>query len=203
MSDPASLTPELIELGDIDELIRHVDRLCAARDWHGVLDLRDRCRAALARGKQLWPVASHAEYRIALEADPSVTACVLVDGAGHFALGPLSEVSASTHTWAEMAPHLLAGPVASATAHERLLRGENLDPAATSRLTVERWSELPLYLSEWEPVYPVASYTAYDADFPAPEVPSLSEVGPRSTRRARARSRCRRRPSRPVPNMDH
>ena len=92
---------ELVEVGDLDELTRHIDRLCSAGDWDGLVDLRDRCRRALERGKQLWPAASHAEYRLALEAPGQWAGAVLVPGAGAFALGPLPEVAASTHTWAE------------------------------------------------------------------------------------------------------
>jgi hypothetical protein len=58
---------DLIELGDPDELLREVDRRCDARDWPGLLELRDRCLAAVERGKQLWGVAAQAEYRLALE----------------------------------------------------------------------------------------------------------------------------------------
>ena len=44
---------EMVELGDLDELTRMVDRLCGVGDWDGLVELRDRCRAALERGKQL------------------------------------------------------------------------------------------------------------------------------------------------------
>ena len=59
---------QLVELGDLDELVRQVDRLGDAEDWDGLVDLRDRCRRALERGRQLWPAASLAEYRLALDA---------------------------------------------------------------------------------------------------------------------------------------
>src|SRR5207253_4563968 len=112
--------------GDLDELVRHVDRLCDAEDWDGLVDLRDRCRRALERGKQLWPAASLAEYRLALDAPGPWAAAVLVPGAGRFALGPLSEVTASTHTWAELAPHVPPGPLAAVPANERVVRGGGL-----------------------------------------------------------------------------
>ena len=67
MTDDQS-NAELVELGDLDELTRQIDRLCSTRDWDALVDLRDRCRRALERGKQLWPAAAHAEYRLALEA---------------------------------------------------------------------------------------------------------------------------------------
>ena len=164
---------ELIEGGDLDELVRHVDRLCAARDWEGLVELRDRSRKALERGRQLWPVASHAEYRLALEAPGPWAAGVLLPGAGRFALGPLPEVAAAGHTWAELAPHLPASPEATFTAHERVVRGEDLtgdervDPAVL---------EVPLRLQAWEPDYPLAVYRASEAQFPERPLPRLAPV---------------------------
>ena len=61
----AESNERLVELGELDELVRHVDRLVDAEEWDGLVDLRRRCRAALERGKQLWPAASLAEYRLA------------------------------------------------------------------------------------------------------------------------------------------
>src|SRR5690606_18518700 len=83
---------ELVEQGDLDELARHAGRLARVGDWPGLRDLRDRCRAALDRGKQLWPVASRCEYLLALRAPAEWAAPVVVDGAGLFAPGPLAEV---------------------------------------------------------------------------------------------------------------
>lgn len=157
-----SANAELVELGDLDELTRHVERLCAARDWDGLVDLRDRCRRALERGKQLWPVASHAEYRLALEAPATYAAAVVEPGAGQFALGPLAEVAASTHPWADLAPHLPPGPLAAVVAHERVVRGEDL--RADDRID-RNVLDLPLVLQPWEPTYPVATYRADRAEF--------------------------------------
>lgn len=164
---------ELVERGDLDELTRLVDRLCRAQAWDDLVELRDRCRAALQRGKQLWPAAAYAEYRTALEAPAKWAARMLEPGAGRFALGPLTEVVASSHTWDELAPHLPPGPMASMTAHERVVRGEDLrgrpevDPAVL---------DLPLCLQSWEPVYPLAEYASEEAHFPAPSLPSLEPV---------------------------
>jgi resuscitation-promoting factor RpfA len=156
---------ELVELGDLDELVRQVDRLVAAQDWDGLVDLRDRCRKALERGKQLWPAASLAEYHLALDAPGRWAASVLDPGAGRFALGPLSEVAASTHSWDELAPHAPSTPQAALAAHERVVRGEDL----TGDGRVDRQVlELPLVLQHWEPRYPVAEYKASEADFPEP-----------------------------------
>lgn len=166
-------TAELVELGDVDELVRQVDRLCARRDWEGLVRLRDLCRAALERGRQLWPVASHAEYRLALEAPGPWAGPVVEPGAGHLALGPLPEVVAATHTWAELADHLPAGPTRTLVAHERVVRGEDLraDPRLDRRVL-----DLPARLEPWEPSYALAEYEAHRARFPPPDLPPREEV---------------------------
>jgi hypothetical protein len=167
-------TGELIEGGDLDDLLRQVDRLCADGDWDGLVELRDRCRRALERGRQLWPVASHAEYRLALEAPGPWAAAVVVPGAGRFALGPLPEVAAQGHAWGQLAPHLPPGPEATFAAHERVVRAEDLtgddriDPAVL---------EVPLCLQPWEPAYPVAVYRAHEAQFPEGTPSRLAPVG--------------------------
>lgn len=164
---------DLVAHGDIDELLRRIDGLCAARDWMGLLDLRDRADRAVERGHQLWPVAHHAEYRLALEAPPDLAARMLVEGTGRFALGPMAEVAAQGHTWRELAPHTSAGPVATLAAHERVVRGEDLRETAG---TLAPGYELPLVLAPWEPAYAVAHYEAHRADFPAPEWPRSAPI---------------------------
>jgi hypothetical protein len=159
---------EAVELGDLDELLRITDALCEAQNWRVLVELRDRARRALERGRQLWPAASNAEYRLALEAPPEYAAPMLVEDAGRFAVGPLAEVAASTHSWAELAPHAPAGPVAAIAAHERVVRGEVVDPATVSHAEV---LAVPLALQSWEPDYPVATYRADRVDAPAPHLP--------------------------------
>lgn len=159
---------DAVERGDLDELTRLVDRLCAARDWDGVVELRDRCRRALERGRQLWPVASHCEYRLALEAPGPIAATVLVEDAGHLTVGPLAEVAASTHTWDELAPHVVPGPVAGLCAHERVVRGDDLAGRDVPYADV---LAVPLRLQPWEPEYETATYRAGGAEFPAPDPP--------------------------------
>jgi len=158
--------------GDLDELLRLVDRLCDAGDWAALLDLRDRARRAYQEtGRQLWPAASHAEYRLALQAPGPEAAAVLVEGAGRFALGPLPEVAASTHTWAELAPSLPSGPTRTAVAAERVVRGEDLrddDRAAGPG------NELPLVLAAWEPAYLVPTYRPFEVELPGPAVLPLT-----------------------------
>ena len=166
-------TGRLIELADLDELTRHVDRLARAGDWAGLLDLRDRSLAAVGRGKQLWPIATNAEFRLALEAPGRWAATVLETRAGHFAPGPLAEVAGSTHPWRDLAPYVPATPVAALAAHERVVRGEDLRrDAVANRLPPVL--ELPFNLQAWEPAYPVAEYHADRVDFPRPAMPELA-----------------------------
>jgi hypothetical protein len=133
-----------------------------------LLELRDRSRRALERGRQLWPAASNAEYRLALEAPGELAAAVLVEGTGRFALGPLPEVAASTHTWGDLAPWLVAGPVAALFAHERVVRGEDLSAERVPHADV---LSVPLRLEPWEPRYVPATYRAHRVDVDAPELP--------------------------------
>lgn len=176
MADPL---PVVVERGDLDELVRLVDGLCASREWDRVVELRDRCVHAIERGRQLWPVAAHAEYRLALEAPGRWAAQVLVEGAGRFAPGPLPEVAASTHEWADLAPHVPPGPSAVVTAHECVVRGEDLTGRSLPGPAV---LDLPLRLADWEPEYHLAHYRSDGADFPGPTPPALDpvEVPPRA-----------------------
>lgn len=163
-----------VERGDLDELVRVIDGCCAARDWDALAELRDRCRAAHQRtGRQLWPAAAHAEYRLALEAPGPWAGAVLEEGTGRFAPGPLSEVAASTHGWDELAPHVRPGPVAVLAAHERVVRGDDLTDGALPGPPV---LDLPLRLEPWEPAYLLAEYRAHDATFPGPQPPTALEA---------------------------
>jgi len=164
----ARANEDLVESGDLDELVRQIDRLSDANEWDGLYDLRDRCRAALARGKQLWPAASLAEYRLALEAPGRWAGRVVEVGAGHMALGPLPEVAAARHTWAELAPAIPPGPLITITAHERVVRGEVLtgDERIDGRVL-----DLPPALQPWEQAYVPAEYDSAEAHFPPPPLP--------------------------------
>lgn len=147
---------ELVEAGDLDELLRAVDGLCEARAWDDLIELAQRCEQAVERGKQLWPVAAHISYRLALEAPGEYAAWALQDpGMGRFAPGPLSEVAASTHTWSELAPYIDVPQVAAYAAQERVLRGEVLDGDERAHGEV---LELPLHLEPWEPTYALATF---------------------------------------------
>jgi len=138
-----------------------------------LVDLKGRCRHAVDRGKQLWAIADHIEYRLALEAPGEWAGPMVFEGAGRFTLGPLPEVTASRHTWAELSPHLPEGPARTVTAYERVVRREDLRQAeGIDPLMVE----LPLILMEWEPAYAVATYHSDKAEFPAPDLPRMQEV---------------------------
>jgi hypothetical protein len=168
---------ELIHRGDLDGLVRMIDDRCSDRDWPGLLRVRDRSRHAVATGRQLWPAATLAEYRLALLATPEYVAAVLdeSDGlSGRFTIGPLTEVAAQHHTWSELHTELDLGPRAAFVAHERVLRGEHIDAPDLPRVL-----DLPLALQPWEPDYALATYHDADAEFPMPELPSRwSDVDP-------------------------
>ncbi len=156
---------ELVEIGDLDELLRATDRLCDAREWQVLVDLRDRCRRAVERGKQLWPAANHVEYRLALEAPAEFAAAMLTDIAGQFGLGPLAEVCAAGHRWGELSAYAPGSPPASMCFHECVVRGEDLRAAS---LPGPDPLELPHVVCDWEPQYPVAQYRSHEAAFPSP-----------------------------------
>lgn len=165
MDDP-DLDP-LVDRADLDSLVRLVGERCDGTDWAGLRRLRDRCRQAVATGRQLWPAATLAEYRLALLAPAPWAAGVLTEDAGRFTIGPLTEVVAQHHRWDELRP-LIEGPRASLVAHERVLRGETVDGTELLPNVVE----MPYALQPWEPAYALADYAPDGATFPAPERPT-------------------------------
>jgi hypothetical protein len=94
---------------------------------------------------------------------------MLVEGAGRFTLGPIPEVAAQHHTWAELAPYAPPGPAASLCAHERVLRGEDLTDATVEPPVLD----VPLVRCSWEPDYALAQYRPDRATFPPPEPPTF------------------------------
>ena len=159
---------DLIHAADLDGLVRMIDDRCATGDWDGLLRVRDRARSAVKTGRQLWPAATLAEYRVALLAPPRHVAAVLdeTDGlSGQFTIGPLTEVAAQHHTWDALRAELDPSPRAAFVAHERAIRGEVVDDEISNVL------DIPLELEGWEPKYAVATYRDNDADFPAPNLP--------------------------------
>lgn len=168
----ASSLDELLESAQPNPLLRRVDALCELRAWDELVELALRCREAYERGKQLWPIAEHIDYRLALEAPPRYAASVLTPTAGRFALGPLTEVAASTHAFEELVAWAPSPQVAGVLAAERVLRGENLSGRPDAHGEV---LELPLRIEAWEPPYLVATYKAHEMDAPAPELRPLGE----------------------------
>jgi hypothetical protein len=159
----------LIHRADLDGLVRLVDDCTTTRDWGRLRRLRDDARYAVGTGRQLWPAATLAEYRLALLAPAPWAAGVLDEGSGRFTIGPLTEVVAQHHTWAELAPLLEPGPRAAIVAHERALRGETIDPASTAALPDVL--ELPYPMAAWEPAYQLATYTDEGGEYPSPARP--------------------------------
>ena len=157
----------LIHSVDLDGLVRMIDDRCSDRDWAGLLRLRDRCLAATREtGRQLWPAATLAEYRLALSAPAEWAATVLDGEAGRFTIGPLSEVVAVHHGWTELAPHLAPVPIALFVAHERSIRGEQIDAGTVDGLPPVL--DIPVAIQPWEPNYPQSMYSDTGAEHPDP-----------------------------------
>lgn len=170
---------DLIEAQDLNGLLRAVDALCERHAWDELIELAERCEDALERGKQLWPITQHIDFRIALEAPGDYAGEVLHPEIGRFTLGPLTEVAASTHTWTELAPHIDLPPVAAYVAQERVLRGEVLTGDERAHPEV---LELPLELMPWEPTYALARYKSNHVEVAEPWEPEADlaevEIGP-------------------------
>lgn len=166
---------QLIRSGDVDGLVRLVDAVCASRDWEALLEVRDACRAATDAGRQVWPAATLADYRLALLAPDELAAIVVDESNGRFVLGPLSEVVAQHHQWEDLSPHLEDPVAAEFVARECALRGqrtgqEMLDPY-----------DVPIDPLGWEPAYALATYRDDGADFPHPAVGALDWHAVRGT----------------------
>lgn len=155
---------EAIEYSDTDELLRVVDGLCENGNWGQLVELKERCREAVGRGKQLWGVEEHIRYRLTLEAPAKWAGPAVSEGVARFTLGPLPEVAASTKTWAELDEYLDDGPWRAVTAAERVVRR---DP------DTEPIADLPNSLMDWEPEYPVATYKSDKVDAPSPSPPTV------------------------------
>ena len=160
----------LIQRADLDGLVRLVDNRTASGDWDGLRVARDRCRVAVTTGRQLWPAATLAEYRLALVAPPEWAAPMIAEDAGLFTIGPLTEVIAEHHTWSALQSLLPATPGAAIVAHERVLRGESLERSAVAHLPDV--FDLPYELAAWEPDYPLATYSDDGVDAPPPPEPT-------------------------------
>jgi hypothetical protein len=167
---PDDALDELVHRADLDGLVRLIDARCESRDWAGLRRTRDRARQAVATGRQLWPAATLAEYRLALLAPADWAAGVIDEESGRFTIGPLSEVVAQHHSWADLGARLAPGPRALYVAHERAIRSETIDPESIRDLPPVL--DIPAALQSWEPQYPTAVYHDSHAEFPAPPGPA-------------------------------
>jgi hypothetical protein len=91
---------------------------------------------------------------------------MIADDAGLFTIGPLTEVIAQHHRWADLRAHLPVSPGAAVVAHERVLRGEAMDPSTVADLP--NVFELPYTVAPWEPTYALATYSDDGVDAPPP-----------------------------------
>lgn len=172
MTDDAQLEDQplddLIHSVDLDGLVQLIDARCDDDDWAGLLRVRDRSAAATREtGRQLWPAATLAEYRLALLAPPEWAATVLDGESGRLTIGPLSEVTATHHTWSELAPYLGRVPLTMFVAHERAIRGESIPPDSIDALPPVL--DIPATIRSWEPQYPISTYSEQGADHPEPD----------------------------------
>lgn len=164
-----SETDDLIHRADLDGLVRLVDKFCANADWPALLELRNSSRSAVTTGRQLWPAATLAEYRLALWAPAEWATHVLDEDSGRFTIGPLTEVVAQHHQFSDLRPALPDGPRLGFIAHECSLRGQIAPADVTNPL------EIPFELQPWEPKYCLAEYSDDGLSVPAPRLPPKSE----------------------------
>ena len=157
MNNRGQAIDEAVSRGDVAALMAIVDSYCLDGRFEDIVVLRHRCRAALVRGLQLWPIAAYADYRLALDASGPLALTGLGELSERFMLGPIAEVLASTHTFAELAEFLPPTPAASAFAVECVVRGADLENDGRA-LQLPVLFDLPLRLEAWEPEYSVAEY---------------------------------------------
>jgi hypothetical protein len=172
VADPVSDRDELdslVQRADLDGLVRHVDSTCAAREWDHLVRVRDAARAAVDTGRQLWPIATLANHRLALWAPPHLAVRALDDTARTFMPGPVSEILAVHHRWDEMDGHIPPGHDRALFAHERSLRGDSVPAGEPSMIDV------PVAVQDWEPRYLPAGYGDDGVDDPRPDVPRCTE----------------------------
>lgn len=159
----------LVHRADLDGLVRLVDELCRTGRWAELLELRERSRTAVATGRQLWPAATLAEYRLALHATAAWAALVLDEGSGRFTIGPLTEVVAQRHRFDDLRAQLPDGPRLGFIAHECALRGQAIPDGVTNPL------DIPFARQSWEPEYCLAEYSDDGVVAPAPRLPDSDE----------------------------
>lgn len=164
-----------IDHADMDTLTETVDSFCLDECFDDVVALRHRCRSAMERGLQLWPVAAYCDYRLALDAPSALALTGLGEHSERFMFGPLAEILASTHMFASLSSSLPRTPAAAAFAHECVVRGEDLAKDEIA-LALPAIFDLPLALEPWEPSYAVAVYGPDRARFDRPALPEPINV---------------------------
>ncbi|MEY2627758.1 MAG: hypothetical protein RJB08_1517 [Actinomycetota bacterium] len=156
----------LVDRADLDEIIRQIDALCTHREWSTLAALRDKAAAAVKTGRQTWPCATLANYRLALHASPELAAASLQHPTSTFSIGPLTEVIAQHHTWDELAPYIDDAPLRGFVAYERALRGDTIDNDTALRAVLE----IPITPAEWEPGYELPVYDDNGVTAPTPRL---------------------------------
>jgi hypothetical protein len=175
VADRVSEVADLVHRVDLDGLVRLVDKFCAGADWPALLELRNSSRAAVTTGRQLWPAATLAEYRLALWAPAEWATQVLDEDSGRFTIGPLTEVVAQNHQFSDLRSALPDGPRVGFIAHECALRGQVLSSDLANPL------EIPFELQSWEPQYCLAEYSDDGLSAPSPQLPAVSEFASMSS----------------------
>lgn len=165
----ATSLEQLIQRADLDALVRYVDDTCSARDWDHLVDIRNDARAAVNTGRQLWPIATLANYRLALWAPAPVAVRALDDTARTFMPGPVPEILAVHHSWDDLSPHLEHGHDRGLFAYERALRGDNIGHDEPAIL------DIPIALQPWEPRYLCVSYNDSGVVEDTPHISPLND----------------------------
>jgi hypothetical protein len=154
----------LVDRADLDEIIREIDALCAKREWNELASLRNKCAAAVKTGRQVWPAATLANYRLALHADAKNAAESLQHPTSTFSVGPLTEVIAQSHSWNEIEKYITDPPMRGFVAYERAIRGDTIENDESLQAILE----IPLALGTWEPSYEVPLYSDNGVEAPTP-----------------------------------
>lgn len=167
----ATSLEHLIQRADLDALVRYVDDTCSSRDWSHLITIRNEARNAVHTGRQLWPIATLANFRLALWAPAEYAARALDDTARTFMPGPVPEIMAVHHSWDDMVTHLEHGHDRGIFAYERALRGDIIASDEPEIL------DIPIAVQPWEPHYVTATYNDVGIVETFPHLSSASDAG--------------------------
>lgn len=170
----------LLDDGDLDALVREVGNRTTDADWEGLGRLIVRSVAAHDRGRQLWPAATHASHCLVLLGPAEWAVRAMLDGSTSLGLGPLTEVIAQGHSFAELAPQLAGTGTAAqfVVAHECGIRAAHAVADGAKNTVAEEihaglehvadpFGHDPIPAS-WEPLYPLATYDTWKVETPPP-----------------------------------